>query len=94
MAASDGDSLPSVRLPPGRAKAPRPGPPPGLPNVDAHVPRKDLSYEVLFDAVRHQRWHVTERKPPAPPPAEEHLVDDATLGSQFSTTTGPSRPRG
>ena len=44
-----------------RVAAPHPGAPPGLPGVDAHIPREELTYDFLRNVVRHQRWHVRVR---------------------------------
>ena len=75
-------SLPVI-LPVGkRVAAPHPGAPPGLPGVDAHIPREELRYDFLRNVVRHQRWHVRERREEAKEEEEEINYDEESNNAE------------
>ena len=77
-------SLPVI-LPVGkRVAAPHPGAPPGLPGVDAHIPREELRYDFLRNVVRHQRWHVREVVEEAAEEEERVDYDDESATSNQS----------
>lgn len=67
-----------------RVAAPHPGAPPGLPGVDAHIPREELTYDFLRNVVRHQRWHVREVVEEAAEEEERVDYDDESAASNQS----------
>lgn len=83
-ASSSTESLP-VLLPKGRrVAAPNPGQQPGLPGVDQHIPREGLRYDFLLNVVRHQRWHVVERKKEEVEEEEVINYDEESVNSTSS----------